>query len=316
MGAFFLVSHVFAADSAGSISFVENLPFDSDFGLLQDSPTGFGEGEFTFEVWILPDNSYPVGPTESGDDQRLNWSDEDLSPYSSWTWWYAGNFLIDGHNNSDFKEGTFSLQFYGGGRVRWLFGDGVLAGPGGHWSVGAYPATETASLLDGLWHQVTLVRRFVGEQESQLELWIDGSLVDTEMSPVRTDMTTYWGSWPGFPAGQQGWFLGAEKQAAIDILAQYEDFKGLVAEMRFWTRAKSYEEIESEWSDPIDGGEHGLVGLFKFAEGEGSVTCDEIDLARCFELINMKPGYWSPESPPIGEIIFVDGFESGLTNAW
>lgn len=173
------------------------------------------------------------------------------APYSSGSWWFDGNFLLDGHNNNaccGFSDGTFSLQFYGGGRVRWLFGDGMSAGPGGVWSIGAFPATNTPTLLDGEWHQLTLVRRWSGTSDADLELWIDGALVDSETSTVRTDMTFWWDTWPGFGA-QAGWFWGTEKQAAIGVLSQYEDYKGLVDEVRFWSRAKSAAEIAQEFGE-------------------------------------------------------------------
>ena len=120
-----------------------------------------------------------------------------------------------------------------------FFGDGAWAGPGGHWSVGGYPADGTATLLDGYWHHLTLVRRFVGGDGAQLELWIDGGLVDVELTPVRTDMQSYWSTWSGFRSGQGGWFFGAEKQAAIGVLSQYEDFKGSIGEMRFWEQGQN-----------------------------------------------------------------------------
>ena len=37
---------------------------------------------------------------------------------------------------------------------------------------------------------------------------------------------------------------------------------------------------------------------------------------RCLGLVNMKPGYWGVDGPPIGSLIFRDGFESGDINSW
>lgn len=237
---------------AQSLNFIQNAPSDHEYAHHLGIPTGFGDAEFTLELWILPDDSLPVGPTTRDTPQQLvNWSDADTAPYSSGSWWFDGNFLLDGHNNNaccGFSDGTFSLQFYGGGRVRWLFGDGMSAGPGGVWSIGAFPATNTPTLLDGEWHQLTLVRRWSGTSDADLELWIDGALVDSETSTVRTDMTFWWDTWPGFGA-QAGWFWGTEKQAAIGVLSQYEDYKGLVDEVRFWSRAKSAAEIAQEFGE-------------------------------------------------------------------
>jgi Concanavalin A-like lectin/glucanases superfamily len=284
---------------ASSIAFFVNSAGDHDYGWQTIIPAGFGSGEFTFELWIKPDHTFPVGPT-SGPGQLTNWSNSDNQPYSSDSWWYEGNFLLDGHNNGGFHRGTFSLQFYGGGRIRWLFGDGVVAGPGGPWAVQASPATATPSLLDGAWHQVTLVRRFSGSTSAILELWIDGRLIDSTTSSARTDMRTYWNSWNGFPAGQEGWFWGAEKQAAIGILNQYEDYKGLLDEMRFWSRAKSAAEITADYARAVTGNEPGLVGHYPFSEGTGTTTCNRLNGQQCVPLFRMKSGYWSSQNAPVG----------------
>ena len=286
----------------GSLNFVENAQAEHDYGRQMSIPAGFGDGEFTMELWIRPDDSYPVGPTDGGSDQLINWSDADNDPdIDGGSWWYDGNFLLDGHNNvGGFGEGTFSLQFYGGGRIRWHFGDGANAVPGGHWSIGVRPATDTPSLLDGNWHQVTLVRRWAGATDADLELWVDGALVDSVQSFLRTDMRFWFDGWPTFSAEQAGWFWGAEKQAAVGILSQYEDYKGLVAEVRYWSIAKTEEEIEQGLLSTLSGQEPGLVGYYPLSEGDGTTACDVVTPAECIELFDMKPGHWSSEGPPIG----------------
>ena len=290
---------------AQSLDFILNAQSDHEYAHHLGIPSGFGEGEFTLELWILPDDSFPVGSTAGGTEQLTNWSDADNVPYSATSWWYAGNFLLDGHNNNaccGFEYGTFSLQFYGGGRVRWLFGDGISAGFGGVWSIGAFPATNTPSLLDGAWHQLTLVRRWSGTSDADLELWIDGGLVDSETSSVRTDMRFWWDTWPGFGA-QAGWFWGTEKQAAIGLISQYEDYKGLVDEVRFWSRAKSPVEIAQEHGAAVSGNEPGLVGRFPFDEGTGVSTCDALEPSLCMSIINAEPSIWSSENAPIAAFV-------------
>lgn len=296
---------IFAASSPasaqGSVDFVVNGPGDYDYAQQIDIPLGFGEGEFTLELWIRPNNSFSVGTVEGDVFQRENWADDDEVPYSTSTWWYKGNFLLDGHNNgTGFALGTFSLQFYGGGRVRWLFGDGSFAIPVGDvWSAGAYPATNAPSLLDGAWHQVTLIRRWAGQSDAQLEIWIDGTLIDTETSDVRTDMRQWWTGWAGFPAAQQGWFWGVEKQAAVGILDQYEDYKGLVDELRFWSRAKSASEVMSGFMSAVTGTEPGLVGNYSFGEGQGNQICDLQLPSRCMTLVNASANVWSSDNAPV-----------------
>jgi chitodextrinase len=292
-----------AAAVPGSVQFFVNGSGsqNQDYADQTVLPPGFGDGEFTFEVWIRPNDSFPVGPTDGGADQLQNWSSTDIRPYSTGNWWFKGNFLLDGHNNgSDFSDGTFSLQFYGGGRVRWLFGDGSSWRlDGSLYSVGAFPASNTPSLLDGAWHQLTLVRRWSGQSAAQLELWIDGSLIATETSSVRTNMRQYWNTWPGFPQNQAGWFWGAEKRAVVGLNSQYEDYKGLVDEIRFWSRAKSAAEIAANYADPVSGSEPGLVGHYTFGEAQGDRACDAFAGSRCIFLRRTYPGVWSADNAPL-----------------
>jgi hypothetical protein len=306
-----LASAAVPGQSTRSLAFFLNDPNDYDHGRQLVLPPGFGAGPFTLELWIRPDESFPVGPTTSGAGQRTNWSDADHEPYSSCCWWYEGNFLLDGHNNGDFSEGTFSLQFYGGGRLRWLVGDGGSPGEGDVRSVGAYPASSTASLLDGNWHRVALVRRWTGTSGARLELWLDGARVATETTPLRTDLTAWWGDWSAFPAGQEGWFWGAEKQAAIGVLPQYEDYKGPLDELRFFARALAPAELAAGACAAF-----GAVGRFAIEEGAGNSTCDGLDSGRCIALVDMKPGFWSTASAPPCASPFASGFETADFAGW
>ncbi len=284
--------------TGGSFNWVVNEFGAHDYGHQLQIPAGFGEGEFTLQLWIKPDASFPVGPTD-GEGQLMNWSDADIEPYDNGAWWYAGNFLLDGHNNiTGFDQGTFSLQWYGGGRVRWLFGDGGVI-TGGVWSAGAWPATETPSLLDDAWHQLTMVRRWSGASEADLELWIDGVLVGSETSPERTDMRQWWDGWEGFGGAQDGWFWGAEKQAAVGKLNAYEDYKGLMAELRFWDYAMDGAQISGTWSDAITGDEAGLVGWYPWNEGSGTSACDVLDPGSCIDLYMTSDAQWVDEGPPL-----------------
>ncbi len=285
---------------AASLGFYVNGANDYDFGRQLNIPAGFGDGEFTFELWLKADESFPIGPTQGGGSDVINnWTDADITPLSAGNWWFEGNFLLDGFNNSTFQNGTFALQFYGSGRVRWLFGDGVSPGLGDVHSVQASPASSGPNLLDGAWHQLTLVRRWSGSTDADLELWIDGVLIDSVTVAQRTDMRVWWDAWPGYPATQEGWFWGAEKQAAIGILSQYEDYKGLIDEMRFWSRAKGPAEVAGDWFKAVGGSEPGLVGWFEF-EGSGSWACDSLTPAQCITLNNMKTGFRDSENSPLG----------------
>jgi len=266
---------------SGSIRFVTNAQGDHESARLLALPDGFGDGEFTFEVRVWADDTVGTGDTsEQGSTaQRTLWSSNDEAPYSAAGWWFRGNFLLDGHNNDDFADGTFSLQIYGSGRVRWTFGDGAAAGArtGDLHAVQGANTASAPSILDGQPHTITCVRRWDEGTGAILELYIDGELVGTETTTARTDMaSTYWDEWLGFPSGQEGWFFGAEKQAAIGVLSQYEDFKGLVGEIRFWSIARDPTDIAATASAPIDPESEGLVGLYRFDEGRGAVAADRL----------------------------------------
>ena len=114
-------------------------------------------------------------------------------------------------------------------------------------------------------------------------------------------MRQWWDNWIGFPAAQAGWFWGAEKQAAIGALSQYEDYKGLVDEIRFWSRAKSPEEITHGWTHGVAGGENGLVGLYRFSECSGTTIANVLDPQDTMQFFGMKPGFWSQNDAPVVE---------------
>jgi hypothetical protein len=312
------LSSIALAAAADSLWFSANdTPAPSyDYAQQRTLPAGFGSGEFSLELWLKPDARYPLGPTASGQAQRLNWTSTDTAPYSTYEWWFRGNFLLDGHNNNDFAQGTFSLQFYGGGRVRWLFGDGANPGSGGVWSIGAYPASAAPSLLDNRWHYLVLVRRWHSSGGARLELWLDAQLLASATTPRRTDLRPWWNSWSGFPAGQEGWFWGVEKQAAIGLLSQYEDYKGALDELRFWNRALSAADIQAHYRQPLLGNEPGLVGHFPFSEGRGALTVDALNPTRSLALVNPNNSLWSaadgqpgPEPDPGPNTVFSADFE-------
>lgn len=296
---------------ANSVAWVESPGGVFDFGLHVSLPEGFGRGPFTLELWVRLDERFPVGGCFGEEGRLTNWCSQDPKPYSDSNWWFDGNWLLDGHNNAGWSEGSFDLQLYGGGRLRWLFGDGSSNVPrGGSWATQAWPASNSPSLLDGLWHQVTLVRRWSGDTAAQLEMWIDGDLIATELSDVRTDMwLTYWRDWLLFPSEQPGWFWGAEKQAALGQIV-LEDYKGLVDEVRFWSRAKSPEEIQDYFGMAVIGLEPGLLGWYPFDEGAGLSACDTFSSASCIALRNSDKANWSSENAPlVSDPIFIADFE-------
>src|SRR5262249_3250977 len=162
---------------AGSLRFVANRPESYDFVDIRRLPAEFGRGEFSFEIWIKPDASFNVGPVRRATlDQLGNWASEGPEPYSDGRWVWAGNWVRDGLTRPrgitmrDTHEGSFGVQLYGGGRVRWTFADGDEQMPLGKvWAVQAWPASKAPSLLDGKWHRIVCVRRWRQPAGARLE---------------------------------------------------------------------------------------------------------------------------------------------------
>ncbi|HWW57059.1 MAG TPA: LamG-like jellyroll fold domain-containing protein [Sphingopyxis sp.] len=294
---------------AHSIRFSENRPTDYAFLDLSAVPAEFGMGEFSLEFWIRPDPTFPVGSTLRGTYGQLrNWSDADPEPYSSSGWWHAGNWLLDGHTRprgfgaSDTREGTFSLQFYGGGRLRWMFADsGDNMPPGMVYAVQAWPADATPSLLDGQWHHVVAIRRWREPAGATLELWIDGRRIAQTDIALRTDMRRFWHALPHprNPPGLGGWSFGAEVMTAWgQFFTQYEDYKGLLDDIRFWGRALEPVEIEQLASGRTAKRLHRLLAQFTFDEGRGDHAIDTLGSGLRMAIRNRRPDTWSKESRP------------------
>jgi hypothetical protein len=306
----FAFAYIVPVAFAGSLRFLPSEPKQFDFADQKVLPPTFGAGEFTLELWIKPDSKFPVGLTARGTiDQLINWSDFDPKPYSRGDWWYSGNWLLDGHtrprgfSQGDTREGTFSLQFYGGGRLRWMFADSGTEIPVGKvWAAQAYPASTTPSLLDGKWHHVACVRRWIEETGAQLELWIDGRLIATEKIPQRVNMRKFWDQLPhpDNPKNLGGWSWGSEVMTSWNFFfTQYEDYKGLMDELRFYDRAKSADELANRWTETVTGGEKGLVGYFPMNEGKGKLTRDKLDQSRVITLHKLSKESWSKENAPV-----------------
>jgi hypothetical protein len=296
---------------ASSLHFLQNAPEQYDFVDIPRLPTEFGRGEFTFEIWIKPDDRFPVGSVaRSSYGQLINWANNDPEPYSDAGWWIAGNWLLDGYTRphgfdvDDTREGSFGLQLYGGGRLRWTFADSDGGPPIGKvWAVQVYPASNTPSLLDGRWHHVACVRRWRDPDGARLELWIDGRQIASQDIPKRIDMRRYWDALPHpqNPKKLGGWCIGSEVMTAWNYaFTQFEDYKGLVDEIQMWGRARTPDELSLHWREAA-ATTSGLLAHFTFGEGQGNTTVDRIDPTYRLTLHRRQLDSWSPEDAPVIE---------------
>ena len=80
------------------------------------------------------------------------------------------------------------------------------------------------------------------------------------------------------------------------MLSQYEDYKGEMAELRFWDMARSPEALR-DWDRAVRGDEAGLAGRVPFSEGSGATACDVIDPSRCMRFTRWDDASWLAVGP-------------------
>ena len=254
--------------SAGySGRFVPNAAGAYDYATLATIPDGFGDGEFCLELDVTPTASgvtvagttIATGSTASVKTGR--WSSDNSTIYGAADWWFLGNFLLDGHNNTSPSAGTFSVQLTNSGRVQWTFGDGAAADA----RTGDLHGLRGTTDIRGSRTKIYLVRRWDGGTGSILELWVNGTMEDSEISTARTNMaTTYWdGGFPGFTVNQRLWMFGAEKQAAIGVISEWEDAFLLAHAVNFYNSAPTSGNLTAMTLGTPDEG-------YDFSEGIGS----------------------------------------------
>lgn len=271
----------------GSLNFYTG---KTDHARIITLPLTFGQGEFTFEIWMRGDETRSFG---AGYGTTAVWANNTTTIYGASDWWFPGNFLIDGHNNATYENGTFSIQITSSGDVQWTFGDGAPAAA----RVGNLHGLRTTGLnvVDGNWHLIKCRRRWDGGSGSLLDLWVDGVQRATETSTARTDMGTYWDSWTGYTSGQGFWCIGGEKFSVLGG-SDWEDYWGEVSMMSFWDVARSTGEMES-FANPTENAA-GLVGVFRMADLDGSErTYDTIGGTRYIQYYNEGSAAWTSQVP-------------------
>jgi hypothetical protein len=79
---------------------------------------------------------------------------------------------------------------------------------------------------------------------------------------------------------------------------QYEDYKGLVDELRFWGRALSPAEIERHAKGGLAASATGLLARYSFDEGTGSSAAATPAPQAPLRLHRMNSDNWSAEDAP------------------
>lgn len=296
MGFLLVRRSVEPAPEINSLDFVTNAADDHEHAAISVLPDGFGDAEFTLELWVRPRVASFSAASDGSAAQLTDWMTFNPAPYDTPEWWFRGNFLLDGHNNTDFFAGTLSLQF-ANGRVRATFGDGAAADAR---SGDLHGVVGTTNIVDGAWHKIAFVRRWDGGTGAILELWVDGVMEDSETTTARTNMaTTYWDSWSGFPVNQRNWMFGTEKQAAttVNLRTQYEDYKGEMAGPAFFGIARATGDLEN-YTAPWRTTDAGMLDFFDYAEQTGSTSVPNLDVAGDMTLVNQQAGgMWSTAAP-------------------
>ncbi|MCX6021950.1 MAG: IPT/TIG domain-containing protein, partial [Chloroflexi bacterium] len=133
--------------------------------------------------------------------------------------------------------------------------DGKLRGE--FWMGAATPITAAAPVNDGQWHHAALVAD--GNTQS---LSLDGALAGTLAGGLQHPVMPYHqlgsGVTTGWPSGGTGW----------------SSFTGKIDEARFWTEARTAQQIVTARRQKLSGANAGLAGYWRMDEGTGATVAD------------------------------------------
>ncbi len=124
---------------------------------------------------------------------------------------------------------------------------------------GAFLASSV-SVADGAWHHVAVTWQ---EGDGSFTIYVDG-------------LRVFEGNLgQGQPLGSQGTMvLGDEQDCVGGCYDPNQAFIGVMDELRVWEVVRSQEEIQANMFQQLTGDEPGLVGYWRFDEGEGDVAGD------------------------------------------
>lgn len=152
-----------------------------EYGILWTMPQNFCSGECRLLIDIKLDNTKILSDHSTRELRHTTWANVLIDKYSSDTWWYISNFVIDIYP-------YFMVQIAGGTpRISIYDGDPNIP-VGGFWTLQNY---NSATLLDGKYHTIEFERTFTGTNDSTYSLYVDGVLIDTVVSSSRNNLWNY-----------------------------------------------------------------------------------------------------------------------------
>jgi len=216
------------------------------------TPSDVGAGSFTIEFWIR-------GTMAENPQRGLGGGVEVVGSA-----WRNGHLLVDrGIWGDSDREWGISIA---GGRVRFGTGRDTTQGNGDVKST----IEGTTVVLDGTWRHVACVR---DADSGRKRIFVDGVLDFETVSLLSFDDLSYPPG--GVPNSMSPWnpylVLGAAKPHGGQGAAS---FSGWFDEFRLWNVARTAAEIGSSFDVVVEPDEPGLVGMYRFEEGAGTVVVD------------------------------------------
>ena len=185
------------------------------------------------------------------------------------------------------SSGEGSALIKGDGRLRYGYGRNPSDLFG---SSGSYQFIDsTKSLQVKQWSHVAIVRNLEAP-ERKLSWYINGVL-DSEVGAQFATAR----------AGNLPVQIGRQSDRSFY-------FPGQIDEVRVWNRARSADEIQANMHHQLEGNEPGLVGYWRFDEGEGTIVHDRTANANHGTIYGAK---WAPSAPVEKRPIYLEA-ESAL----
>lgn len=228
------------------------IPVDDDApGPDASAVCDVGGGSFTLDFWLRGSTADNATANDGGDVESFDYR------------WIDGNIIIDRDIWGD-SEADWGVSI-AGGFVRFGTGPGDPPGANTHNTL-----EGDVNVLDGTWHHVAVVR---DASIGQNRIYVDGALDMAGSTGVSTDDISYPNGGTPNPVTQWGPYivLGAEKH---DAGPAYPSFRGYFDELRIWNVALSGPQLDAAKGRVIDPDTMGLVGYYRFEEGNGTSVLD------------------------------------------